>query len=304
MAPRRTHARHLLLAAALGAAAGRAWADARRAEVTFPPAPVRRPTPAAQPPIPRRLVPAGLLAAAVAALFLMVAGMAFSAAPAGSLEQPARLAERHVANPLGEAAVASHHFSDEPVHVITPPTAPALPAPRPSEETVALARYAQVLGPTGMLAALDAERSALAQQVLSDSRVHVYSGGRYDLESGRVDPRVVAVIEYLADTYGEVSVSCLITGHSHFVHQTKKQKKLKLPKVVSAHVYGRAVDISSVAGIPIASHQQPGGITERTIRQLLALPDGLRPAQVISLLALGGPSFALPDHANHIHVGY
>jgi hypothetical protein len=25
---------------------------------------------------------------------------------------------------------------------------------------------------------------------------------------------------------------------------------------------------------------------------------------VISLLSLGGPSLALPDHYNHIHVGY
>jgi hypothetical protein len=64
------------------------------------------------------------------------------------------------------------------------------------------------------------------------------------------------------------------------------------------------VDISAVAGIPIAGHQQPGGITEQTVRRLLALPDWLRPKQVISLLSLGGPSFALPDHWNHIHVGY
>ena len=84
----------------------------------------------------------------------------------------------------------------------------------------------------------------------------------------------------------------------------KKQKKLKLPRVVSAHVSGHAVDVSAVAGIPIAGNQQPGGITEQTVRRLLALPDWLRPKQVISLLALGGPSFALPDHWNHIHIGY
>jgi hypothetical protein len=28
------------------------------------------------------------------------------------------------------------------------------------------------------------------------------------------------------------------------------------------------------------------------------------PRQVISLLGLGGPSFPLADHYNHIHVGY
>jgi hypothetical protein len=30
----------------------------------------------------------------------------------------------------------------------------------------------------------------------------------------------------------------------------------------------------------------------------------MRPQQVISLLGLGGSSFALADHHNHIHVGF
>jgi hypothetical protein len=30
----------------------------------------------------------------------------------------------------------------------------------------------------------------------------------------------------------------------------------------------------------------------------------MRPAQIISLMDLGPPTFTLPDHYNHIHVGY
>jgi hypothetical protein len=30
----------------------------------------------------------------------------------------------------------------------------------------------------------------------------------------------------------------------------------------------------------------------------------MEPHQIISLMTLGGPSFALPDHYDHIHVGY
>ena len=30
----------------------------------------------------------------------------------------------------------------------------------------------------------------------------------------------------------------------------------------------------------------------------------MRPAQIISLMDLGPPTFILPDHWNHIHVGY
>jgi hypothetical protein len=111
-----------------------------------------------------------------------------------------------------------------------------------------------------------------------------------------VDVRVLAIIEYLAQANGSVSVSCLISGHSLYVHGR--------PGVVSAHIYGRAVDISAVGGTPILGHQGSGTITERAIREILALPASVEPLQVISLMTLGGPSFALPDHYNHIHIGY
>jgi hypothetical protein len=103
-------------------------------------------------------------------------------------------------------------------------------------------------------------------------------------------------MEYLAQANGSVTVSCLISGHSLYVHGR--------PGVVSAHIYGRAVDISAVGDVPILGHQEQGGVTERAVRQVLALPDSVEPKQVISLLTLGGPSFALPDHYNHIHIGY
>jgi hypothetical protein len=40
------------------------------------------------------------------------------------------------------------------------------------------------------------------------------------------------------------------------------------------------------------------------VRSILLLPAELRPRQVISLLGMGGPSFAQADHYNHIHVGF
>ena len=57
-------------------------------------------------------------------------------------------------------------------------------------------------------------------------------------------------------------------------------------------------------GIPILGHQEPGGITEQTVRRLMQLQGTMAPAQVISLLGLGGASFAMADHADHIHVGF
>jgi hypothetical protein len=74
--------------------------------------------------------------------------------------------------------------------------------------------------------------------------------------------------------------------------------------VISAHVYGQAVDISALDDKPIAGNQEPGGLTERAVRDILLLPAEMLPRQVISLLGLGGPSFPLGDHDDHIHVGY
>ena len=105
---------------------------------------------------------------------------------------------------------------------------------------------------------------------------------------------MLTVIRYLADSFGQVTVSCLISGHRLYAR----------PGVISAHIYGLAADISEVGGTPIFGHQQPGGITERAVRDVLLLPPELMPKQVISLLGLGGPSFPLANHYDHIHIGY
>jgi hypothetical protein len=73
---------------------------------------------------------------------------------------------------------------------------------------------------------------------------------------------------------------------------------------VSHHTSGNAVDISAIGGVPIIGHQQPGGVAEQAVRQLLQLQGTLAPAQVISLFDLGGASFAMADHGDHIHVGF
>jgi hypothetical protein len=67
---------------------------------------------------------------------------------------------------------------------------------------------------------------------------------------------------------------------------------------------GSAVDIAAINGVPILGHQEPGGVTDRAVRAILTLQGSMVPAELISLLDLGGPSFAMGDHADHIHVGF
>jgi hypothetical protein len=163
-----------------------------------------------------------------------------------------------------------------------------------ADQAVALMHYDRAVGLNGLVDGLVAHKDGLVNRVLRDGRVTIYPGGRQDLASGRVDIRVVVLIEYLADTYGQVTVSCLISGHRLYAR----------PGVISAHIYGRAVDIADVGGISIYGHQEPGGITEKAVRSILLLPSELQPKQVISLLGLGGPSFPLANHYDHIHIGY
>ena len=161
-------------------------------------------------------------------------------------------------------------------------------------ETRSLARYNRAVGLRALVVGLEAAKPSLERRILRNSRIALASAAAGDIVSDRVDVRVLVVIRYLAVTFHQVSVSCLITGHRFFARRN----------VMSAHVDGLAVDISSVRGIPIAGNQGIGGITERTIDALLRLPAEVRPQQIISLLGLGGPSFPQGDHYDHIHVGY
>jgi hypothetical protein len=163
-----------------------------------------------------------------------------------------------------------------------------------SDRAVALAHYYRAVGINALVHGLRAEQDELTERLLADERVDVYFGGRVDIDARRIDVRVLALIAYLAEKYGQITVSSLVTGHRLYAR----------PGVVSAHVYGHAVDIAALGGTPIAGHQQPGSVTEKAVRDILLLPAEMRPRQVISLIGMGGPSFPLADHGDHIHVGY
>ena len=163
-----------------------------------------------------------------------------------------------------------------------------------ADQAQAFARYDRAVGLWALVHGLSAAKSQLAKQVLNDPAISIYAGGRDDIASGRVDVRVIALIAYLRETFGSVTVSCLVSGHRLYAR----------PGVISAHIYGRAIDIADLGTTPIFGNQQPGGVTEQAVRDVLLLPAELQPRQVISLLGLGGPSFPLADHADHIHVGY
>jgi hypothetical protein len=163
-----------------------------------------------------------------------------------------------------------------------------------ADQVYALARYNRAVGLRALVTGLDKAKPRLQRRVLRDEHIVIYPGGRVDVALGHVDVRVLVLIRYLRVTFHYVTVTSLISGHRYYAR----------PGVVSAHMYGLAVDIAAVDRVPIIGNQQPGGITEKAIEAILRLPSELQPQQVISLLGLGGPSFPLADHYDHIHVGF
>nr|MBA2626930.1 hypothetical protein [Gemmatimonadales bacterium] len=163
-----------------------------------------------------------------------------------------------------------------------------------ADRAAALAQYDRAVGLTGLVKGLEAAKKSIATRLLSDPNVSIYEGGRNDIVQDKVDVRVLVLIAYLRESFGQVTVSSLISGHRLYAR----------PGVISAHIPGHALDVSALGGTPIQGHQEPGGITERAVRDLLFVPSEVMPRQIISLLGMGGASFPLADHYNHIHIGF
>ena len=134
------------------------------------------------------------------------------------------------------------------------------------QRVVALAHYNRAVGLRGLVRGLTRVQKRLARLVLKSRRIAIYPGGQADIESGVTDVRVLVLLRYLSSRYREVTVTSLTAGHS----------LLTASGNVSAHSYGRAVDIAALNATPILGHQVPGGLTERALRHILLLPEGAR----------------------------
>jgi murein DD-endopeptidase MepM/ murein hydrolase activator NlpD len=137
-------------------------------------------------------------------------------------------------------------------------------------------------------------KPVLEQRVLADPRLEIYSCGRSDIESGQIDRRILAALSYLVERGYRLGLTSLKCGHSFYTTSGN----------VSAHSSGNAVDIATINGISVLGNQGPGSITEAVVRDLMSLQGTMYPDQIITLMDLGPPTFAMGDHADHIHLGY
>jgi murein DD-endopeptidase MepM/ murein hydrolase activator NlpD len=137
----------------------------------------------------------------------------------------------------------------------------------------------------------------LQPQVLHDAGIRLRECARRAVESGRVDKRVLATLEYLSVSGLRPSVSGL---------------KCDIPAQAAAAANAPAgadsesVDITAVNGIPIAGHQGPGSIADETVRKLLMLQGVNRPRRIVSQLSYPGVAVASasPSAGAAIEVGF
>lgn len=152
--------------------------------------------------------------------------------------------------------------------------------------------FAADLGGAGVLLL---SKEALERRILADDHLEIYDCGRTDIATGKIDRRVLAMLEYLVSKGFTLTITALECGHSYLTTSGN----------VSEHSTGDAVDIAVINGVPVTGNQGPGTLTDELIKTVLQLQGTMHPHQVISLEDLPGEtSFALPDHYDHVHVGY
>src|SRR5262245_10026890 len=132
------------------------------------------------------------------------------------------------------------------------------------------------------------------RELLSSPDVDIYQCGRNDVGTGQIDVRVMKVLLYLAAHGYDLTVTSLKCGHTTYTTSG----------TISEHSTGNAVDIAMINGQPVLGNQGPGTLSYALVRDVLQLQGTMAPHQVISLLDIGGRSFAMADHADHVHVGY
>jgi cell wall-associated NlpC family hydrolase len=127
--------------------------------------------------------------------------------------------------------------------------------------------------------------------LLHNPRVSLDATGIADLKGGRVDPRIVSVLQVISRDH-RITESVISSGHD----------RLTTGGSVSNHYVGRAVDIAVVDGQPVG----PGNAAARELAVALSkLPASIRPTEIGSPWALPGAAYFTDGaHQNHVHIGF
>jgi murein DD-endopeptidase MepM/ murein hydrolase activator NlpD len=152
--------------------------------------------------------------------------------------------------------------------------------------------FAVKLGSAGVLLL---SKEALQRLVLADQAIELPDCDRIEVRGGQIDRRVLATLAYLSEQGFRLTVTSMLCGRHGSITTSGN---------ISNHSFGGAVDIALINGIPVLGNQGPGTLTHELLKAVLRLQGTMAPDELISLEDLGGPSFAMGDHADHVHIGY
>jgi len=139
-------------------------------------------------------------------------------------------------------------------------------------------------------------KEQLEQQVLSDPGIHLPTCGRQDVQTGQIDRRVLATLEFLSVSGLHPSVSSLRCSHVAAAAAANAAE-------TSA---GDTIAITAINGIQLAGGQGPGSIAEIAVRKLLTLQGTMKPSEIVSLRSYPGTNntVAEPSQGDDIRVEF
>jgi len=152
--------------------------------------------------------------------------------------------------------------------------------------------FAEKLSGAGVLLL---SKEALQRRVLADPQLEFPDCDRLEIWAGQIDRRLLAAIAYLSEQGFRLTITSMLCGRYGSITTSGN---------ISNHSFGNAVDIAMINGVPVLGNQGPGTLTEALLKAVLRLQGTLIPDELISLQEFGGPSFAMADHADHVHIGY
>ncbi|HEX5851930.1 MAG TPA: lytic murein transglycosylase [Solirubrobacteraceae bacterium] len=127
-------------------------------------------------------------------------------------------------------------------------------------------------------------KQQLQPQVLHDAGIRFSRCGRETVQAGRVDRRVLALLEYLSVLGLKPTVSGLKCSSSSAAASAS---------YAPASEGSEIVNIEAVNGVPVAGHQSPGSLADNAVRKLLMLQGLNRPQRILSLMNYPGAAGAL-----------
>jgi murein DD-endopeptidase MepM/ murein hydrolase activator NlpD len=140
-------------------------------------------------------------------------------------------------------------------------------------------------------------QSQLQPQVLHDPGIRLGACARQDVQEGRVDKRVLSMLEYLSVSGLRPTVSGLPCAPPISAAAASNP---------SAGATSESVALTAIDGIPIAGHQAPGSVADETVRKLLMLQGIERPQRIVSQMSYPGAAAAIASASasDAIQVGF